>query len=52
MIAAKDNFTFEIVYNTYSLSQAPSISKLLRVWYKESPLYDEHLKYWYIWKGL
>ena len=40
------------MYNTYRLSQALSSSKLLPVWDKESPLYNEYLKYLYIWKGL
>ena len=52
MIPVKDHFTYEIIYNTYSLSQALSSSKLLRFWDKERPLYDEQFKYWYLWKGL
>ena len=52
MISAKDHFTYEIIYNTYNLSHVTSSSKLLRVWDRESPLYYEHFKYWYIWKGL
>ena len=42
MIPVKEHFTDEFIYNTYSLSQAPSSSKLLRVYDKESPLYDDH----------
>ena len=52
MIPANGCLTYEIIYNTYSLSQAPPSLKLLQVWDKNSPLYDEHLKYWFIWKGL
>ena len=51
MIPAKDHFTYENIYNTYSISQEPTSSKFLRVWDKKSPL-NEHLKYWYIWKEL
>ena len=51
MIPAKDHFPYEIIYNKYRLTQTRSSSKLLRVWDKESPLYDEYLKYWYIWNG-
>ena len=42
MIPGKDHFTDEFIYNTCSLSQVPSSSKLLRVYDKESPLYDDH----------
>ena len=42
MIPGKGHFTDEFIYNTCSLSQAPSSSKLFRVYDKESPLYDDH----------